>query len=371
MGHICFSLSVSLFLCFFVCFSRDALRGLPGTGGDRCPQKGHLSPGLLSRIMPVVSTYVSPVCVYIYIYIYRYMNRNSPAVSLENCRHSLGQARTGRLEGPPSVAMEPIPRWHSVRRSGGRRGSRGSAEADNRWTSMNEEDWDAPGDAEPRRETRSRSPRRPDTVQRAARATEQRPEERTERATEQLGALRSGGAYGAYVRPERSWGFFKAMTDELETWAENPWSLEDWYWEVSSADTSGLRFGASRNISTMSMTAVFLVRARAEGNDDWREGAEKILKLAHHVARQYVSFGATEHRLSRRVLQLLYDFLNTRLEAAAIRLAIDRALGMDGDNDDASEVERWVRGEILAEAERKANARGSDIKVALGLTSRL
>ena len=69
------------------------------------------------------------------------------------------------------------------------------------------------------------------------------------------------------------------------------------------------------------------------------------------------------------MLQLLYDFLNTRLEAAAIRLGIDRAL--ENEDDEASEQERWIRGEILEEAERKANARGSSIKVALRLTPRL
>ena len=205
-----------------------------------------------------------------------------------------------------------------------------------------------------RRDTRSRSPRRraPEEAAARVRATEQR----AESATEQ--------------RSERSWSFFKAITDELETWSENPWSLEEWYGAVQSADTREMRFGATRNISTMARAATYMVRARAREDDNWIEGAENILKTAHHIARQYRS-GATEHGLKREVLKLLYDFLNTRLEAAAIMFAIDRALRLDGDSDDAADLERRLRVDILEEAQRRANARGSEIKVALGLSASL
>ena len=81
--------------------------------------------------------------------------------------------------------------------------------------------------------------------------------------------------------------------------------------------------------------------------------------------------GATEHGLNKRVLKLLYDFLHTRLEAAAIMFAIDRALGLDGDSDNAADLERRLRVDILEEAQRRANARGSEIKVALGLSASL
>ena len=100
------------------------------------------------------------------------------------------------------------------------------------------------------------------------------------------------------------------------------------------------------------------------------EGAGNILKYAHHVARHCES-GATEHGLNRRVLKMLYDFLNTRLECAAILLLIDRDLGLDGGSDDLSQVERTLRVDILEEAQRLANTRGSEIKVALGFSATL
>ena len=141
------------------------------------------------------------------------------------------------------------------------------------------------------RHPRSRSPRHPSPQQTTAgvRATEQR----AQRATEQ--------------RSERSWGSLKALIDELEMLSENPWSLEEWYGAVQSADTREMRFGATRNISTMARAANYMVRARAREDDNWIGGAENILKTAHHIARQYRS-GATEHGLNRQVLELRYDF---------------------------------------------------------------
>ena len=70
---------------------------------------------------------------------------------------------------------------------------------------------------------------------------------------------------------------------------------------------------------------------------------------------------------------MLYDFLNTRLECAAILLLIDRDLGLDGgyDSDDLSQVERTLRVNILEEAQRRATTRGSQIKVALGFSPTL
>ena len=100
------------------------------------------------------------------------------------------------------------------------------------------------------------------------------------------------------------------------------------------------------------------------------EGAANILKYAQHVAR-HCAPGATEHGLNRQVLELLYDFLNTRLECAAILLVIDRYLGFDGVSDNLSEVERTLRVDILEEAQRLANTRGSEIKVALGFSATL
>ena len=95
-----------------------------------------------------------------------------------------------------------------------------------------------------------------------------------------------------------------------------------------------------------------------------------ILKYAHHVARHYAP-GATEHGLNRRVLKMLYDFLNTRLECAAILLLIDRDLGLDGgynSDDDLPQAQRTLRVNILEEAQRRATTRGSQIKVALGFS---
>ena len=102
------------------------------------------------------------------------------------------------------------------------------------------------------------------------------------------------------------------------------------------------------------------------------EGAGNILKYAHHVA-QNCAPGATEHGLNRRVLKMLYDFLNTRLEYAAILLLIDRDLGLDGgyNSDDVSQAERTFRVNILEEAQRRVTTRGSQIKVALGLSPTL
>ena len=207
------------------------------------------------------------------------------------------------------------------------------------------------------RHPRSRSPRRPAPQQTTARlrATEQR----AQRATEQ--------------RSERSWGSLKALIDELEMLSENPWSLEDWCAAVQRADTRGLRYGATRSISTMARAATYFVRSRASQESDFMEGAANILKYAQHVARQCAPHvaRATEHDLNRRVLKMLYDFLNTRLECAAIPLVIDRYLGLDGVSVDLSEAERTLRVNILQEAQRRATARGSDIKVALGISATL
>ena len=84
------------------------------------------------------------------------------------------------------------------------------------------------------------------------------------------------------------------------------------------------------------------------------EGAANILKYAQHVAR-HCAPGATEHGLNRRVLKMLYDFLNTRLECAAILILIDRDLGLDGgyNSDDVSQAERTFRVNILEEAIRR------------------
>ena len=77
--------------------------------------------------------------------------------------------------------------------------------------------------------------------------------------------------------------------------------------------------------------------------------------------------------MNRRVVELLYDFLNTRLEYAAILLLIDRDLGLDGgyNSDDVSQAERTFRVNILEEAIRRVTTRGSQIKVALGLSPTL
>ena len=120
----------------------------------------------------------------------------------------------------------------------------------------------------------------------------------------------------------------------------------------------------------MAWAAIYMVRTRAKEYGKYIEGAEHTLKTAHHIARQYIS-GVAEKGLNRRVLELLYDFLNTRLEAAAIIFAIDLALGLDGDSGDAADLERRLRVYILEEAQRRANARGSEIKVALGLSASL
>ena len=210
------------------------------------------------------------------------------------------------------------------------------------------------------RHPRSRSPRRPAPQQTTARvrATEQR----AQRATEQ--------------RSERCWDSLKALIDdlidELETLSDNPWSLEDWCAAVQRADTRGLRYGATRSISTMARTATYFVRSRASQESDFMEGAANILKYAQHVAR-HCAPGATEHGLNRRVLKMLYDFLNTRLECAAILLLIDRDLGLDGgsNSDDLSQVERTLRVHILEEAQQRGTTRGSQIKVALGLSPTL
>ena len=70
---------------------------------------------------------------------------------------------------------------------------------------------------------------------------------------------------------------------------------------------------------------------------------------------------------------MLYDFLNTRLECAAILLLIDRDLGLDGgyNSDDLPQAERTLRVNILEEAQRRATTRGSQIKVALGFSPTL
>ena len=105
------------------------------------------------------------------------------------------------------------------------------------------------------------------------------------------------------------------------------------------------------------------------------EGAANILKYAQHVAQQCAPHvaRATEHDLNRRVLKMLYDFLNTRLECAAILLLIDRDLGLDGgsNSDDLSQVERTLRVHILEEAQQRGTTRGSQIKVALGFSPTL
>ena len=147
------------------------------------------------------------------------------------------------------------------------------------------------------RHPRSRSPRRPAPQQTTARlrATEQR----AQRATEQ--------------RSERCWDSLKALIDdlidELETLSDNPWSLEDWCAAVQRADTRGLRYGATRSISTMARTATYFVRSRASQESDFMEGAANILKYAQHVARQCAPHvaRATEHDLNRRVLKMVYD----------------------------------------------------------------
>ena len=201
------------------------------------------------------------------------------------------------------------------------------------------------------RYARSRSPCRPAPQPTTARvrATEQRPQ----RATEQ--------------RSERCWDSLKALIDdlidELERMSENPWSLEDWFVAVQRADTRGLRYGATRSISTMARTATYFVRSRASQESDFMEGADNILKYAHHVARHCES-GATEHGLNRQVLELLNAFLNTRLECAAILLLIDRDLGLDGgyNSDDLPQAQRTLRVNILEEAQRRATTRGSQIK---------
>ena len=70
---------------------------------------------------------------------------------------------------------------------------------------------------------------------------------------------------------------------------------------------------------------------------------------------------------------MLYDFLNTRLECAAILLLIDRDLGLDGgyNSDDLPQAQRTLRVNILEEAQRRATTRGSQIKVALGFSPTL
>ena len=189
------------------------------------------------------------------------------------------------------------------------------------------------------------------TEQRAQPATEQR----SERSLDSLKAV------------------FDYLIDDLETLSENPWSLEDWCAAVQKADTRGLRYGAARSISTMARTAASFVRSRASEEFDFMvEDAVNILKYAHHVERNTTP-AATEHGLNRRVLKMLYDFLNTRLEYAAILLLIDRDLGLDGgyNSDDLSQVERTLRVNILEEAQRQATTRGSQIKVALGFSPTL
>ena len=174
------------------------------------------------------------------------------------------------------------------------------------------------------------------------------------------------------ARQQRSWGFVKGLVSDLDTWSKNPWSLVEWLDAVESANPSELpkrnSGGATRHMGTMARAAVYLVRSRANGDAD--PDRNQIPQLAHHIALQYPS-SATQHGVNRRVVELLYDFLNTRLECAAIRLAVDQVLHLDDASDSDTDSEQRLRADILEEATFRANQRASEIKRALGMNPRL
>ena len=150
------------------------------------------------------------------------------------------------------------------------------------------------------------------------------------------------------ARQQRSWGFVKGLIIDLETWSKNPWSLVEWLDAVPIAEPREIRKrhrgGATHHIGTMARAAAYVVRSRARG--DANADRNQIPQLAHLIALQYPP-SATEHGLNRRVVELLYDFLNTRLECAAIRLAVDQVLELDDASDHATDSERRLRADIL------------------------